>query len=732
MTNMNVENECKDARDAYEVLRRAGKVRPLLPGHDGAVASTDIESLTTALERDAALDTEGWDETPAEDADDTELTAPENAAKPGTSHSKAELEVLRILATTTLWSNRGRPTVPYEDDTDTSLTSEADLVVIKAEAEALKILGRDKHPAAKQLEPDKPHKRRKLAQLEDVDPRTSIDKLSFIADTIYQRNQDLDELTAEQHLEQIIDDMEIRDNIEQTRAIRIIAEHFIFGMERQLLLYIAGVGGSGKSYIIKAVVEFFRRCGVSESMMLSAPTGCAAVLINGFTIHALTFLPKKKDEKTGAKTKDLAGIWIGIRYIVIDEISMVSADLLAQISARLNEGRAMATQGTDNMFGRINVILLGDMGQLRPVRAHSLFAHQLVHHISAQTRETCTGIDSMYGAWLWREFTQVVILRKNFRALGDPEYTNLLARIRMGIAWDGINTMKPEQKGDGQNYSTSDYRTVNGRQLQSMSIAEQATFVDAPIVCATKVVRDLLNRELSLNYGNTVHRPVHDYYAKDSFKSKPLNEELQKRTWYIRSTLTKDAIGRLPLCIGMRVMIMENIALKAAVVNGAEGILRKIKYSVDDKGRRYADCAYVEVTQVVDGKSTRKVVPIVPETSYFNYTSDTGLTFSISRSQLPLLPSYAYTDYKSQGRSLKKAILDLNGCMSLQSVYVMLSRATSLKSIAVLRSFNPRTLNSRLGEEFREEFARLEALDAETTLAWERDPVLESEEFATY
>ncbi|KAJ7152244.1 hypothetical protein C8R43DRAFT_820720, partial [Mycena crocata] len=86
--------------------------------------------------------------------------------------------------------------------------------------------------------------------------------------------------------------MNIDDNVEQLRAVRMIAEHFMFGMEQQLLLYIAGVGGSGKSFIIEAIVEFFRRCGVSQAMMLSAPTGCAAVLINGFTIHALTFLPK--------------------------------------------------------------------------------------------------------------------------------------------------------------------------------------------------------------------------------------------------------------------------------------------------------------------------------------------------------------------------------------------------------------------------------------------------------
>ncbi|KAJ7687296.1 hypothetical protein B0H17DRAFT_890774, partial [Mycena rosella] len=72
----------------------------------------------------------------------------------------------------------------------------------------------------------------------------------------------------------------------------IIAEHFMFGMEEQLLLYIAGVGGAGKSFVVNAVVAFFRACGASERMMLSAPTGCAAILINGYTIHALTFLPK--------------------------------------------------------------------------------------------------------------------------------------------------------------------------------------------------------------------------------------------------------------------------------------------------------------------------------------------------------------------------------------------------------------------------------------------------------
>ncbi|KAJ6601230.1 hypothetical protein DFH09DRAFT_886634, partial [Mycena vulgaris] len=81
-------------------------------------------------------------------------------------------------------------------------------------------------------------------------------------------------------------------NVEQERALRMIGEHFISGTEEQLLMYVAGVGGSGKSFLVNTLVEFFECCGVSDNLLLSAPTGCAAVLISGYTIHALTFLPK--------------------------------------------------------------------------------------------------------------------------------------------------------------------------------------------------------------------------------------------------------------------------------------------------------------------------------------------------------------------------------------------------------------------------------------------------------
>ncbi|KAG1743514.1 hypothetical protein EDB19DRAFT_1633270, partial [Suillus lakei] len=93
-------------------------------------------------------------------------------------------------------------------------------------------------------------------------------------------------------LSEIIEEFKLSDNPEQEMSLRIISEHFIRGEVKQLLMFITGIGGSGKSHVIRATVEMFQRCGAPEKLTLSAPTGSAAVLIDGYTIHALTFLPK--------------------------------------------------------------------------------------------------------------------------------------------------------------------------------------------------------------------------------------------------------------------------------------------------------------------------------------------------------------------------------------------------------------------------------------------------------
>lgn len=140
----------------------------------------------------------------------------------------------------------------------------------------------------------------------------------------------------------------------------------------------------------------------------------------------------------------------------------------------------------------------------------------------------------------------------------------------------------------------------------------------------------------------------------------------------------EDTVGQLALFCGMQVMVQENIAFSRNVVNGAEGIIRSIKYDQDENGRRYVVVVYVEISGA--GKICplleENVVPIFSEVTTFEFPVEENghlCERSVLRLQVPLLPAYAYTDYKSQGKMLECAIVDLESAQSLQGVYVMLS-----------------------------------------------------------
>ncbi len=76
-------------------------------------------------------------------------------------------------------------------------------------------------------------------------------------------------------------------------------------------------------------------------------------------------------------------------------------------------------------------------------------------------------------------------------------------------------------------------------------------------------------------------------------------------------------------------------------------------------------------------------------------------TRSVTRKQLPLLPAYSYTDFKSQGRTLDRAIVDLYTARG-QGVYVMLSRVKTLKGFAIMRWFPSTKIFQRLSEDMRD------------------------------
>ena len=121
--------------------------------------------------------------------------------------------------------------------------------------------------------------------------------------------------------------------------------------------FITGKAGTGKSTLVK---EFKKK--TSKNIAVLAPTGVAAVNVGGQTIHSFFGFKPGVNPDNVQKTYRRKKLYKSLDAIVIDEVSMVRADLLDSI------GRFLQLNGPkDGLFGGVQVIMIGDLYQLPPV-----------------------------------------------------------------------------------------------------------------------------------------------------------------------------------------------------------------------------------------------------------------------------------------------------------------------------------------------------------------------------
>ncbi len=124
-------------------------------------------------------------------------------------------------------------------------------------------------------------------------------------------------------------------------------------------LFVTGRAGTGKSTLLNHLAEH-----TSKQLVICAPTGVAALNVGGQTIHSLFRLPigviADQDIVQSAELRKLLST---IDTLVIDEVSMVNADLLDAIDRSLRQARSRRNEA----FGGVQVVLFGDPYQLAPV-----------------------------------------------------------------------------------------------------------------------------------------------------------------------------------------------------------------------------------------------------------------------------------------------------------------------------------------------------------------------------
>ncbi|EJD35909.1 hypothetical protein AURDEDRAFT_74809, partial [Auricularia subglabra TFB-10046 SS5] len=124
-------------------------------------------------------------------------------------------------------------------------------------------------------------------------------------------------------------------NKEQSRAYYMVVNHFLTATEPPLQLYLAGMAGTGKSRVIHAISAFFVAMGVPDQLLLLAPTGTAAANIGGHTYHSVLGLNPKSGNTHNMKPATRARL-SSVRYIFIDEVSMISCSDMKTICERLS------------------------------------------------------------------------------------------------------------------------------------------------------------------------------------------------------------------------------------------------------------------------------------------------------------------------------------------------------------------------------------------------------------
>lgn len=212
---------------------------------------------------------------------------------------------------------------------------------------------------------------------------------------------------------------------DQRRAYDIVSWHLQEVLKKndppQLLMLIPGEGGVGKSKTIQTITANFVSLNAGDMLVKAAYTGIAASTIGGKTLHTVAGIPLNGGQPSAKTIKRLAAYWASKRYLIIDEMSMVSKELLAKISTIIVRAKGQ----TEQPFGGLNIILVGDFHQFPPVICHKSAP------LYCPSNPQYDSNDALTGRKLFEEFKIVVRLKEQVRVT-DPVWNDLLQHVRFG------------------------------------------------------------------------------------------------------------------------------------------------------------------------------------------------------------------------------------------------------------------------------------------------------------
>lgn len=401
---------------------------------------------------------------------------------------------------------------------------------------------------------------------------------------------------------------------------KVFVEVLSFLNNTDKAIFISGKAGTGKTTFLRSLpTETFKK------MIITAPTGVAAINAGGVTLHSffqlplVPFLPKnikifEKIKYDQSKQKVLREI----ELLIVDEISMVRADILDAIDFVLRKTRGMP----ELPFGGIQVVMIGDLYQLSPiVKANEWDELNTIY-------ESPFFIDSK----VYRQAYPVCFELTHVYRQNDADFLDLLNKIRVNSCTE------------------SDLEFVNSFYKKSENFSEAYINLTTHNAKAEKINRE--NLELLPGEPYCYTAEVIGDFDKNLF---PADEKL-----YLKA--------------GAQVVLLKNSTQDKKYFNGRIGKILKVgedKIDID-----FGNDDILSLSRETWSNS---------DYAYDNSTKKMVEVSLGSFRQFPIGLAWAITIHKSQGLSFEHAILDMEDAFVPGQVYVALSRLTSLKGL-VLRS----------------------------------------------
>ena len=390
-------------------------------------------------------------------------------------------------------------------------------------------------------------------------------------------------------------------------------------------IFLTGKAGTGKTTFLHKLKK-----NSAKRMIVTAPTGVAAINAGGVTLHSFFQLPfgpfipgSEANEQSRQRlfrfSKDKKRIIKSLDLLVIDEISMVRADLLDSVDAVLRRHRR-----NDQPFGGVQLLMIGDLHQLSPV------AKQEDWQLLKQYYESVY----FFSSHALDQAEMVTIELKHIYRQSDARFIQLLNRVR-------DNRLDAASIGELNQRYIENFAHENDQGYITLTTHNNsADTINKSRLSALKGKEYRFDAEVSGDFPEHTYPTPFTLVLKDGAQVMFLRNDNSIERRYFNGK-----IGKIKAIIGRKICITCPGESEDIVVEAVEW--ENIKYKVDEGNR--------EIQEDIIGKFK----------------------------QFPLKLAWAITIHKSQGLTFDKAVIDAEAAFAHGQVYVALSRCKTFEGMVL-------------------------------------------------